>query len=466
MPVQSALQRSATRYPDGGALGDLTWSTVYGRVGGAAAELRRRGVRPGDRIAIDCTDPVDSLLWFVGSDRCGAAALICEPSWTPSERTAVMTAAQPWITVTEPAPAGCMTTMDDDTDDSLFYLGTTSGSTAGPKVYTRSRGSWRATFGPITTVTGLSTADTVLVPGPLSSSMFTFAVLHALHEGARSIVLSGWSAAQVAHHCRTATVLHAVPAMLSALAAIWESDESARAQCRLRVILSCGAKLDPVLEARIHSLVPGCRIVEYYGSSEQSLISVRNEEPVSTVGRPPAIVDIEIRDATGNPVPAGYEGEIWVRSPMLFAGYVDNGSVVPRSGSWLSVGDNGIVHSDGTLSVSGRGTAVVLSGGTNVFAEEVEAVLRTGPGVADAVVVGLPHGRFGAVVTAVIQSAGDAALTRRALRHHAANRLSPGKRPRQWLLVDELPRTATGKIARAAVSEGLRTGTLRAEPLA
>jgi long-chain acyl-CoA synthetase len=124
------------------------------------------------------------------------------------------------------------------------------------------------------------------------------------------------------------------------------------------------------------------------------------------------------------------------------------------------VGDRADLH-DGTLTVHGRGSAVISSGGRLVAAEEVETVLREVPGVDDVVVTGTPHPRLGALVTAVVE--GEPALAD--LRAAARHALEPGKRPRVWLRAKVLPRTASGKPARAVIAEELVAGVLDAEPL-
>ncbi|TVT31422.1 hypothetical protein FNH05_28380, partial [Amycolatopsis rhizosphaerae] len=108
--------------------------------------------------------------------------------------------------------------------------------------------------------------------------------------------------------------------------------------------------------------------------------------------------------------------------------------------------------------------AMLSSGGGLVPAEEVERVLREVPGVGDVVVAGTPHATLGSLVTAVVEP-DETPVSLTALRAAAKENLAPGKRPRRWLAVKALPRTASGKPARAAIGEMLRDGTLAAEPL-
>jgi long-chain acyl-CoA synthetase len=134
--------------------------------------------------------------------------------------------------------------------------------------------------------------------------------------------------------------------------------------------------------------------------------------------------------------------------------------VLDPAPEWTATGDR-VDLTDGVLTVHGRDSATISTGGLLVAAEEVEAVLRRVPGVSDVVVTGTPQRRLGAVVTALVE--GEPEL--RALREAARAGLEPRKRPRIWLRGKDFPRTASGKPARAAIAERLAAGTLEAEPL-
>lgn len=156
------------------------------------------------------------------------------------------------------------------------------------------------------------------------------------------------------------------------------------------------------------------------------------------------------------------DGVLWVRSPLAFSGYLRDGELRRVSG-WSSVGDRAALSASGALTVHGRDSATISSGGALVPAEEVEAVVRAVPGVEDVLVAGTPHATLGAVVTAVVQAEDPPPLA--TLRSAARAGLAPAKRPRRWLHTKRLPRTPSGKPARAEVAERLREGTLDAEPL-
>ncbi|GAA2858809.1 acyl-CoA synthetase [Pseudonocardia halophobica] len=400
---------------------------LLARAHAAAAELARRDVREGGRVALEGSG--DLLAWFLGADLLGAATLVIEPRWTARERTAVLDDARPDLvvrpTATEPGPA---TTPAGD-GRTPFYLPTTSGSSGRPTVLQRSRDSWLRSFAALGPVPG-----PVLIAGPLSSSLFLFGALHALWCGAE--LRLGRAA-----DARAAATTHVVPAMLADLVA---TQERAPAESALRTVVCGGAHLGDGLRARFRQAFPAAELVEYYGSAEHSLVAVRRGDGL----RPVPGVDLDVRDGT-----------LWVRSPLAADGALRAGRLEP-AGAWTTVGDRVDLH-DGLLTVHGRGSAVISSGGRLVAAEEVETVLREVPGVDDVVVTGTPHARLGALVTAVVEGEPPLAELRAAARHA----LEPGKRPRVWLRAKALPRTASGKPARAVIADELAAGTLGAERL-
>ncbi|TDC90030.1 hypothetical protein E1161_19915 [Saccharopolyspora aridisoli] len=400
----------------------------------SAAHRVARRLPPGSRVAISGADETARLIHFLGADLAGCASLLVDPDWPDLD--AVLDDARPDVFLDADAPLGedVGTEVPVGDESTWFYLPTTSGSTGRPKVLARSRGSWLRSFAALGLP--LEPDDRVLIPGPLSSSLFLFGALHALNGGAADLRLLGrWSASTAAEATRDATVVHLVPAQLSALLAVLERDPLLRSRCALRLVVCGGAKVDPVLEARLAEALPGCRLVEYYGSAEQSLIAVRHDERLMPV------VDVAVLD-----------GRLLVRSDLAFDGYLERGALVPASTDWT--GDQAVQHPDGSLEVLGRAGAVIDTGARLVAVEAVESVLREVDGVLDVVVAATPHPRFGSLVTAIVE--GDARLPE--LRAHARAKLHPAERPRRWLTVGALPRTASGKPARAVIAERLSSG--------
>ncbi|WP_115945072.1 class I adenylate-forming enzyme family protein [Amycolatopsis thermalba] len=403
------------------------------RAYGAARWLAGRGIGEGSRVALDVPDV---LPWFLGADLLGAASLVIEPSWTPTERAAVLADARPDLVVTAPAPAPAEPVEAAGDGETFFYLPTTSGSSGSPKVLVRTRDSWLRSFAALGPLPG-----PVLIPGPLSSSLFLFGALHGRWCGRSVITLPRWDA-EAAARTEAATV-HLVPAMLSTLLSVLERRGGSSG---LRTVVCGGAHLGDEVRARFARVLPEAELIEYYGSAEHSLIAIRRGAGGL---RPVPGVELDVRD-----------GVLWVRSPLAYAGQLRDGDL-RAAGDWSTVGDLVEFDASGALVVRGRAGATVSSGGRLVPAEEVEAVLRSAPGVVDVLVSGTPHPRLGELVTAVVE--GPARL--REARAVARDRLAPANRPRRWLLVKELPRTASGKPARALVAARLAEGTLPAEPL-
>lgn len=409
---------------------------LLARVHGAAAALRARGAGLGSRVAIGpSATPEDTLAWLLGADVLGAAALVVAPAWTARERAAVLADAAPDAAVDGAPPASPEPVDPHPGDDVLFYLATTSGSSDRPKVLARTRRSWRIGFDALGPLPG-----PVLLPGPPASSLYLFGALHALHHGADV----RWRPRLHAADLADVGTVHLVPAMLSALLTTSDAPPAGP-----RVIVSGGAAVGPSLRARCARLLPDTTLVEYYGAAECSLMALRRGDgPL----RPLPGVDVRTRD-----------GELEIRTPQAFAGYLRSGRLEPAGTGFLRLGDRGELTTDGDLVVHGRGSATVAQGGMLVSAEEVEDVLRAVPGVSDVVVAGTPHDRLGMLVTAVVE-APLGAPPLRSLRAAARTGLAAGKRPRRWLVTERLPRLTSGKVARSAVAESLAGGTLDASP--
>src|SRR5438067_9656928 len=154
------------------------------RAFGAAGELASLGVAEGSRIAVDSPDV---LPWLLGADLLGAATLVVEPSWTPRERDAVLGDARPDVVVTGSPESTSDSVPRAGDGNTTFYLPTTSGSSGRPKVLARTRDSWLRSFAALGPVSG-----PVLIPGPLSSSLFLFGALHALWCGQELRLAPRW----------------------------------------------------------------------------------------------------------------------------------------------------------------------------------------------------------------------------------------------------------------------------------
>ncbi|HLM64569.1 MAG TPA: AMP-binding protein [Acidimicrobiales bacterium] len=208
-----------------------------------------------------------------------------------------------------------------------------------------------------------------------------------------------------------------------------------------------------------------------YGLTETAGAAIANvgrrylDRP-NSVGQPISpVMEVRIADPDGRPVPAGETGEVWLRGPTVFRGYHGNSGATAAAltdDGWFRTGDAGMLDDDGYLYVVDRLKDVIIRGGENVYAAEVEAVLYEHPDVAEAAIVGVPDERLGEQVAAVVRLRPGAVTGAEAVRAHVAARLAAFKVPSVvHLTPDALPRNAAGKV----LKRELRT-QLAGEPVA
>ncbi|MDB5532538.1 MAG: AMP-dependent synthetase, partial [Hyphomicrobiales bacterium] len=223
-----------------------------------------------------------------------------------------------------------------------------------------------------------------------------------------------------------------------------------------RWLLSSGAKLNADEAERMKSAFPQARIAEFYGASELSFIAVRKDgdgAPRTSVGRPFASVNVSIRDDTGNVLPAGETGQVFVESPLVFMDYATGvGSHLLRFGDAISVGDVGSLDAQGFLHLSGRANRMILSSGKNIYPEEIETVLQAHPAIAAAAVFAAPDEDRGERLVALLQFAPDASLTQSEIIAHCRRLLPLPNIPRIYLKAEEWRTTGSGKTDFSAMA--------------
>ena len=199
-----------------------------------------------------------------------------------------------------------------------------------------------------------------------------------------------------------------------------------------------------------------------YGLTETSpgctfLPAANALDKAGSAGRAVPFTDVEIRDAAGNPCQARVKGEIVVRGPNVTAEYWNDRTATEAAfspGGWFHTGDIGYLDSDGFLFIVDRLKDMFISGGENVYPAEVESVLFDHPAVAEAAVVATADKRWGEVGHAFVivssETAGESA-TGEELRDFLLTRLAKYKVPKYFDLVDELPRTGSGKVHKVSL---------------
>jgi len=215
----------------------------------------------------------------------------------------------------------------------------------------------------------------------------------------------------------------------------------------------------PALKDRVRAAIPSVQaaVVDSYGLTEATTAAtVATPAELAafppTVGSPIPSVEVSIRDALGEPVADGVEGEIWLHSQFTMLGYWDDPeatAAVLRPDGWLRTGDLGRL-TDGRLFMASRRTDLILRGGENVYPAEIEAVLDEHPAVRECAVFGVDDADLGQAVAALVVASG---VTVEELRTFAAERLAYYKVPAHWRITSApLARTATGKVIRTGLA--------------
>jgi acyl-CoA synthetase (AMP-forming)/AMP-acid ligase II len=204
----------------------------------------------------------------------------------------------------------------------------------------------------------------------------------------------------------------------------------------------------PGIMHQVYGMTEQCGVVSSLGPEDHA--DPAREHLLVSAGTPIHGVEIEIRDpATGEPVPTGEAGEIWVRSEQVMGGYwgkpeATEAAITPDG--WLRSGDGGHMDAEGYVYVTDRIKDMIISGGENIYPAEIERVLAEHPSVGDVAVIGVPDERWGEVPKAVVVAAPGAAVDEAALLAYAREHLASFKCPKSVDVVDELPRNPTGKI--------------------
>jgi acyl-CoA synthetase (AMP-forming)/AMP-acid ligase II len=182
-------------------------------------------------------------------------------------------------------------------------------------------------------------------------------------------------------------------------------------------------------------------------------VGVEYAAHLDSVGRPNLTADVRVVGPDGRPLGPTERGELCMRSPQVVKGYWNDEAATKASfqDGWFHSGDVGFIDAEGFVHVVDRIKDVVIRGGENVYCLEVEAVLQEHPDVADVTVVGLDERAMGERVCAVVVPRPGATVDLAGLRAFAADRLARFKSPEALYVTDELPRTATGKVAKNAV---------------
>jgi len=444
--------------------GDLAERTAL-----AAANLADRGVEPGHRVLWSCTSSMDSIVGLLGALRLGAVVVPVNPAATRSELAYLQRDARPSAALVDrPAIRHCLEEVDPGCavsfpadllvagagtragvplnaarpgEDALIVY--TSGTTGEPKGAVHTHRSLLAGVQALRIAWDWQPDDRLILALPLFHVHGLCAGLFgALASGGSAAVFDRFEPALVLNAAAAASLFFGVPTMYHRLA---ETGRAA-ALATLRLCVAGSAPLPADLWWRFAQEF-GVSVLERYGMSE-TLLTLSNplagERRPGSVGLPLPGVEAMVAAPDDDGV-----GELMVRGPSLCRGYWERSAASESMwvDGWFATGDLASVGDDGYFSIRGRRTELIITGGHNVYPAEVEAVLGRHPSVKEIAVIGVKSEVWGETVTAFVVGAGGEPDTE-ALMALAARELSSFKCPREYRVVDSLPRNAMGKVVR------------------
>jgi fatty-acyl-CoA synthase len=497
-PALGYLAGSFTR-PDDTALidelGALTFAEVNRRTNALAHALADDGIGEGDRVAVMCRNHRGFVDATVALSKLGAHCLYLNTSFAgpqisdvvKREDASAIVYDQEFTDLVADAAEGRKTYVaweevdgDDDAieiDDSLEHLIRrgdpsdpvppgesgrtvilTSGTTGTPKGATRQSPTSVEPAAALLSKIPLHEGEVTMIAAPLFHAWgfahFVLGILFGSTLVLRRRFDPEQTLAATAEHRASALVV--VPVMLQRILELPEEVRDRYDLRALRVIAVSGSALPgPLATATMDAF--GDIVYNLYGSTEVAWATIATPEDLraapGTAGQPPRGTIVKLYDDEGREVPQGDTGRIFVGNEMMFEGYTGGGSKEVINGL-MATGDVGHFDRGGRLHVDGRDDDMIVSGGENVFPGEVEDLLSGHKGVADVAVFGIDDEKFGQRLKAAVVKRNGQTVTEKQLKDYVKANLAAYKVPREIQFVDELPRTATGKILKRELAKG------------
>ena len=427
-----------------------------------AAGLVEDGVLAGHRVGVALPDSIEHLVMMFALARIGAVMVPLDHRWTAVEHNRVtlhFKVRRVFDSSRPPPTASVASTASTIAPGGAapLLLSLSSGTTGRPKGPVVTHDQFLARFRTHWIHLGFNSRSRYVAATPLyfgGGRTFAMSVLFA--GGAVVLAPPPLSAQEIAAEIERvgATSAFMVPTqlrqLLDAPTALRERLSS------LKLLISSGAPLTRTERAAIKQhLCAG--FYEYYASTEGGGISLLapndQDQHGDSVGRAIYGVSVEVVDAQHRVLPLGEVGRLRYRGSGCVTAFDNDpdASLSSFHDGWFYPGDLASVDTQGFITLAGRGDDVIIRGGVNIYPAEIEAALREHPDVADVAVCGIAHRTRGEDIAAVCVL--RAPLTGEVLKQWAADRLAPYKRPGVWVVVNELPRNAGGKVNRMALRE-------------
>ena len=369
-------------------------------------------------------------------------------------------------------------TIDPDDDATIMY---TSGTTGRPKGAVQTHRNFGAflmngVYRAATAAVAAAAAPAANAPAPLpAATLLTLPLFHVgglqsfllpfTASGGKVVLMFKWDAELAVDLIEREQVTSIAGVPTTVFQLLEAAAEKGKEMPSLTGISSGATLVPPELVRRIDEqsksrAAPG----NGYGLTETSGAAIANFG-AAYVARPDSVglpispvIEVRIADDDGRELAAGEVGEIWLKGPTVIRGYFNLPEATAQafSDGWFRTGDAGRLDGEGYLYVVDRLKDVVIRGGENIYAAEVEAALYEHPDVTEAAIIGVPHARLGEEVGAVVRVRDGSTLTDDEVRAHVAARLASFKVPTKvWISTDELPRNATGKVLKRQLRDAL-----------
>jgi long-chain acyl-CoA synthetase len=472
--------------------------TTYGQLRDEVAKVRGGladlGVGAGDRVALLCGNSmyfVESYLAVLGLGAVvvplnpqspspeiqqeiatvGASVVIVGPSaasaWNGVDRTTVPSVRT--VVATEAGgpdadldfdrlASGPPTEVTEVDDDALAVLIFTSGTAGSPRAAMLSHGNLLANLHQGRSAQGRFTADDVVYGVLPMFHIFGLNVVLALGliNGATIVLVQRFdpSTALDTIRERRVTVIPGAPPLWLAFSHF--DDAPADSFATVRLALTGAAKMPEAAIRRLREMF-GLQLAEGYGLTEASPVvtsSAGLEMRIGSVGKVLDGITVRLVDEDGDDVLEGDAGEIWVKGPNVFKGYLDDPEQTARvltDDGWLRTGDIAVTDDDGYLYLVDRAKDLIIVSGFNVYPAEVEDVIAAHPAVAEVGVAGVPHPHTGEAVKAWVVVADGMTVDEDTLIAWCSDHLARYKTPSKILFVDQLPRNVSGKLLRRSL---------------